>query len=390
MTDTSATACHYLPDVIVTPPEAVDEASSVLETGPMEAGELNDFLGGVENEDELRLFTEQVAVFRVDSTDEALERLREKEIPGHPVHGLGPSNHIKSMPGTDPIGAPTPDPVPHIAASSQGRIVAVIDTGVTKEIPDWLRTGIHPHSEEEALGSGEIASHGTFVAGLIRRIAPEHTIVQTIARRRPIGAFMNDHEPREDKFRLTSELDVLRAMIRLLFILGRETECGVAALNLSLGGVTCFEDDPTMFTLSRALDLWRNEHPDAPVFAAGGNRDDERPVFPGAFEYVRSVAAAENGGRRVVWKDNHQAGDPPLDEPDRPWITDVAPGCDLLGPSGAAVDDWVTWSGSSFATAIATACYASRRHHVVQGGLVWWPNPNVRYGAIPGLVVPFY
>ena len=180
-----------------------------------------------------------------------------------------------------------------------------------------------------------------------------------------------------------TELDVLAAIVRLV---ERHAGDDVDALNLSLGGFSCGDGDPAMLTLSLAIDYWRHHFPRAPVFAAGGNTDDPRPVYPGAFNHVRSVAAAGDGsGKQVVWDFEKS---PPAIVPspsDRPWVTDIAPGVELMGPSGRAADDWIKWSGSSFACAVAAACYSSRRPFHSENDRVLWCDPSVSYDAIPGL-----
>jgi hypothetical protein len=74
----------------------------------------------------------------------------------------------------------------------------------------------------------------------------------------------------------------------------------------------------------------------------------------------------------VAWDPGAAAPRKPVDIPRRAWITDAAPGVDLIGPSGVASKPWVKWSGSSFASAVAAACFASLRPMQVQDDLVWW------------------
>jgi hypothetical protein len=167
----------------------------------------------------------------------------------------------------------------------------------------------------------------------------------------------------------------------------RAHRCEVVALNLSLGGAASGAGDPLMVMLELAIDLWRSSFPRVPVFAAGGNRQNMSPIFPGAFGHVRAVAASVDGGVQVVW-DESSAGtsNPPIPYPGRPWINEVAPGSELVSPSGVAPNDWVKWSGSSFATAVATGSYASRRPNEALGGLLWWPDRQTKASDIPGLV----
>lgn len=331
---------------------------------------------------------ELVAVFRIQGDPHELARGLSDEagVDASPIHALGTLNHLQSMTGTDP--QPTrvkTEPV--IAASSPGRVVAAIDTGVTKSLPAWLDSGLEYEAADiETLSGKNKASHGTFVAGLIRRVAPEHTISMARARRWAV----KDLEPKLDASHHdaddpSTELHVLEAMIRLVNRLRGRDRCDVAALNLSLGG-SCDDHDPGFVTLRTALDLWRNSFPKVPIFAAGGNTPDTLEVYPGAFEFVRSVAAAKDGGQQVVW-DRTSSRSGSVAAPDRPWITDVAPGSDLVGPSGRTKTEWVKWSGSSFATAVATASHVSNRPMEAGDGLIWWADRQTKAAAIPGLVL---
>jgi Subtilase family len=338
----------------------------------------------------LTAYLQEVTLWAVEpgTEHEVAQRLnRLTGVTASPVHAMGRLNHLSKMPGTPPGKEFRPRNPPGLAAPSPGRIVAVVDSGVTDEIPEWLKSGIEvggPEDNETLNGStNPDASHGVFVAGLIRRIAPEHTIHMARTAPRPIGIFTDSnaagHQPGEDP---TTELDVALAITRLIHRL-KGSECSVEALNLSLGGSSCSDDDPVMVVIEDAIDRWLAAFPDSVVFGAGGNRDDTQPILPGALPVVRAVAAAEDGGRNVVWEINGTV----LDAPKRPWITDVAPGANLTSPSGRTADSWVHWSGSSFATAVATACYASRRPRQVVGGIVHWPNSTITYKDIPGLLI---
>ena len=379
-------ACHFMKNVIATRADQADHAQEVLQAERFGDAQLVRLMGRETDREVLSHIHELVGVFRVPGDPhEWAGRLRKAGVSGSPIHALGSLNHLSAMTGTDP--KPTrvkADPV--IAAASPGRIVAAIDTGVTGSLPAWLDSGLeYDPTDVETLSGKSAASHGTFVAGLIRRIAPEHTISMTRARRMAV----KELEPKLDPSHRaaddpSTELLVLEAMIRLVNRL-RGKECDVAALNLSLGG-SCDYHDPGFVTLAVALDLWRNSFPGAPIFAAGGNTPDTLEVYPGAYEFVRSVAAAKEGGEQVVW-DRASSRSGTVTAPDRNWITDVAPGSDVVSPSGRTRTEWVKWSGSSFATAVATASYVSMRPMEAHDGLIWWADRDVRYADTPGLVV---
>lgn len=385
---TGTRACHFMKNVVAIRADHAERAQDFLKSERLGDSQLVRLMGKETDREILSQIHDLVAVFRVQGDPHELARgLRyEAGLDASPVHALGTLYHIQGMAGTDP--QPTrvkTEPV--IAPSSPGRVVAAIDTGVTKSLPAWLDSGLeYDAADIETLSGKNKASHGTFVAGLIRRVAPEHTISMTRARRWPI----KELEPRLDASHRdaddpSTELHVLEAMIRLVNRLGGRDRCDVAALNLSLGG-SCDDHDPGFVSLRIALDLWRNSFPRVPIFAAGGNTPETLEVYPGAFEFVRSVAAAKDGGQQVVW-DRTASRSGPLTAPDRPWITDVAPGSDLMSPSGRTRAEWVKWSGSSFATAVATASYVSNRPMEASDGLIWWADRQTKAADIPGLVL---
>ena len=391
---TGTRACHFMKNVVAIRADHAKQAEDFLKSRQVSSksqrlddSQLVRLMGKETDREILSQIHDLVAVFRVQGDLHELARgLRDEVgIDASPVHALGSLSHIQSMTGTDP--KPTrvkTEPV--TAASSPGRVVAAIDTGVTTSLPAWLDSGLEYETADiETLSGKNKASHGTFVAGLIRRTAPEHTISMTRARRwsvKDLGPKLEtSHLDADDP---STELHVLEAMIRLVNRL-RDRSCDVASLNLSLGG-SCDDHDPGFATLRIALDLWRNSFPKVPIFAAGGNTPDTLEVYPGAFEFVRSVAAARDGGEQVVW-DRTSSRSGPLTAPDRHWITDVAPGSDLVSPSGRTRAEWVKWSGSSFATAVATASYVSKRPMEASDGLIWWADRQTKAADIPGLVL---
>jgi subtilisin family serine protease len=114
-------------------------------------------------------------------------------------------------------------------------------------------------------------------------------------------------------------------------------------------------------------------HRGTEIFAAGGNTTSTSPIFPAAYRFVRGVGATtcdkekDLYGKQIVWVD----GDP-VGALERCWISDVAPGADLVGLSGNG-DQLVRWSGSSFASAVAAASYAGdSTNRRVEQLVTWW------------------
>lgn len=376
---------HFLRDVISCDVDVVEEAAEATGGQVLGPDGVMEVVGDEFDAEFLEAALATVGVIGGVDPLEAATALQERGVRASPIHALGTQNHLSAMPGTDPepakVGA---EPV--IAPASPHRVIGVVDTEVSETLPVWLESGIHPGSDRSAVSE---PSHGTFVAGLIRRIAPEHTILVLRARRVPISKFLIDlpRKPHHQGDDPTTELHVYEAIYRMVRIL-EPSGCDVVALNLSLGGASAGGGDPLMVMLELAIDHWRNAFWQSPVFAAGGNRPSKSPIFPGAFGHVRAVAATQEGGAQVVWdQDSRAVPNPPIPYPGRPWIDDAAPGSRLLSPSGVGRADWVSWSGSSFATAVATGSYASHRPREATGGIVYWPDRATRAADIPGLIV---
>jgi len=179
----------------------------------------------------------------------------------------------------------------------------------------------------------------------------------------------------------TDELNVFGAIVRLV---ERHRGDEVAALNLSLGAHDCPDSGTFLMTMRIALEHWRANF-DTEIFAAGGNSVCEQKVYPAAWSDlgIRAVGAATNGGVPIVWRDGNDV----LPAPSRNWITDWAPGHEVLGLSGRSTEDVIQWSGSSFACAVATAAYVSAVRSTTVGTETWWTDQSVDYGNIPELLI---
>lgn len=304
---------------------------------------------------------------------------RDRPVPGSPIHALGFEGHGRFMAGDGP--RPTKELSDPPKVDIEG-LIAVIDSGMAEadRRPWWMGKDYVDADgvDTEEVSQGE-ASHGTFVASVIRKLAPDHGIVFAAAR--PVaGGDMKSRHGGDPADPPTNELEVLGAVSRLVTRFGQRPS-EVAALNLSLGARRCGPNDGFLLTLQASLDIWRRFFGyDAPILAAGGNSPSPEPVYPGASTWVRSVAAANPRGEQVVWRDNNEEVAQP-----RSWITDVAPGVKIHGLSGVSDTDTVWWSGSSFATAIATAQSVTGQSFQVDGAETYWRDQAVDYGQVDGL-----
>lgn len=294
-----------------------------------------------------------------------------------PIHILGYQWH-KAMSDLrhEPLEGTPLDPV-----KEEGkRIIAAVDTGLVEGAAPWLTHNGNVRPVDAGIdmvpAGGALPSHGTFVASVLRRHAPGHAVVMAraaeyagpMARRPEIGNH-DDTDPAA-----TTEAHVADAILRLIESLGENRN--VDALNLSFGGLDTEIPGVTMALLTATLDDWRQRFPKAPIFAAAGNSSGSRPVFPAAFREVRGVGACDSEGNEVVWLDENGddllTGQKPSPAPGRHWVDDVALGTDIAGLSGDG-EAAISWSGSSFATAIASARYASGESPTnVENGVSWW------------------
>jgi len=302
-------------------------------------------------------------------------------IEASPIHGVGYEGHGGFMSGDGP-GGPVDDLEGPDECEIEG-LIAVIDSGIFEDglRPGWMSEKFVENEDidVEVVAKGD-ASHGTFVSSVIRTLAPGHGIAFAAARPDLGRKLKSRHKEGEPIDPPTHELEVLGAVGRLVRRY-RDRPDDIVALNLSLGATRCGANHGFLMTLRTAIDVWRrNFGYDAPIFAAGGNSPSLEPVYPGAFPWVRAVAAAEDGGGQVVWRDGVQ-------EPGngRPWITDVAPGVKIHGLSGVSATESVWWSGSSFATAIATSQSVTGETFEVDAAMTHWRDLGVDYGQIAGL-----
>ena len=153
--------------------------------------------------------------------------------------------------------------------------VAIIDTGITAEdrTYGWLKTVPRPPADIDPLTAFPLpasdpyldldAGHGTFVAGLVQRVAPdaEITVYRAI-----------------DSDCIASEVAVACEMIRAV-------KNGAQIVNLSLGCQT--PDDTPPIAIAAALEIIRERERETGhqvlVVAAAGNYGDSRPCWPAAF-----------------------------------------------------------------------------------------------------------
>ncbi|HET6877015.1 MAG TPA: S8/S53 family peptidase [Jatrophihabitans sp.] len=246
---------------------------------------------------------------------------------------------------------------PPVGDAGAGRdvVVSVVDTGILKDVADWAPwlAGVRPDDRRDIENPDTIsvdsdgrgrdgyadpyAGHGSFVAGVIRCLAP----ASEIAVERTIGPSG-----------FVTESDMITQIHQAL-------RRSPAIISMSAGGYTRHDAPPLGLET-----LWRKRlRPLGVVLvAAAGNEETNRPFWPAAFDWCVGVGSMTRDGQQRSWFSNHGA-----------WVDVYAPGEDIVNAYprmkyktivDAEVRDTsagiVKWSGTSFATPIVSGLIAAR------------------------------
>jgi hypothetical protein len=361
---------HYVRDlVVVRVDDALGDGRTRLErAASLVGGEIVEEGNPIEG---IHLDTEAVqrlgrvaGLLKVDDAGGTLGPLREEGFEAGRIAGLHFMSHYISG-ETKPTPALT-RPELDIEDVEPEKLVAIVDTGVASEdsLPVWMRKSVIAQPEDRENVTGDSVSHGTFVASLIRQVAQNHGVSVAKAGVSDDTIF-EDQETFDDqlvRLAMTTEAHVSDGILRLI---DRHRHGEVDALNISLGGDFVGNE---MVLLRAALQAWNEAHPEAPIVSAAGNSERNQPVYPAAAPEVQhSVAAANSNGEEIVWEDRNDDAQPAevvwaVNNPsNRTWVNALAPGSELWGASGRAEDDFVCWSGSSFASALVAAAVVENR-----------------------------
>ncbi len=394
-------ACYYVPNVLAIPiPDGAIRADFVngilalLNSSGIPASEIfaddESLLGGGDPPTDMTVgdisaqIEPVVALISISEDDpaqvSAYLNQQDSSIGASPIHAVAPATHWVFKPGTDPVPIDNLVLDPVDDADVTAPYVAVIDTGLVHEAASWAEFPNVLYEEYDIEPDPGAASHGTFITGLIRQISPLNPVSMARVPLRDLNSFATTNEDQPTGVALSDELFVFEAVIRMINRHVNNTD--VVALNMSLGTYTCDpEGDDLLVVLAAALRMWDAAFPGSTTFAAGGNEEHNQPFWPGALDNVRAVAAAGLNGQQVVWDaQQHES-----DYPGRPWINDVAPGSNLVSLAGAGNTQFVSWSGSSFATAVASALFARGEDPFVEDKLNWWLDSPVNFENVSGL-----
>jgi hypothetical protein len=281
-----------------------------------------------------------------------VDRLRERDA-GDPVPDVGP-NHVfcgepnyEGGPDGEPLNAAAINEAPYGKPDPRAPTIAVLDTGYDPSVPA-LHPGLAPRvsypagsQENPITSSNYIAAeggHGTFIDGVIMRLAPKVPIRQ-LRVLSPAG--------------ITDDAGVALAL----------PQANAPVINLSLGGYTQGDTPPVASGHALAqLD------PGVAVVAAAGNHGSDEPFWPAAFKRVTSVGALDttNGQQALASFSNYGH-----------WVDIYAPGVGVRSTyldatwklptdaTGWPIYGWATWSGTSFAAPQVAAAIAN---HMTQAG----------------------
>jgi hypothetical protein len=283
-----------------------------------------------------------------DALDEVERRLGPGvAAPDHAVHVTGPPPPPATLcPATEP------DPVPGDAAprpgisrsccDGRGTLVAVVDTGLVEDAPathPWL-TGVTGEPDLEVAGGviQRYGGHGTFIASIVRAMAPRAEVrVKRVFERG--GAIY--------------ETDLVRALLAVL-------DWAPDVISLSAGTHTW--KNHGLLSFKAFVNGPLRECPDTVLVAAAGNDGLNWKFSPAEMERVIGVGAlGPPGDARASFSDY---GD---------WVKVFAPGQDLVHAfasgtytyeehrTGTAVfHGMASWSGTSFSTPVVSGLIAAR------------------------------
>jgi subtilisin family serine protease len=210
---------------------------------------------------------------------------REVATPDHFIH-VAPK--ATCCPATEPAETGLTEPWPAVnknrrSKKGAGVNVVVVDTGWHKPAGShaWLAgvTGSRENTFDANHRIRPYAGHGTFIAGVIRTIAPAcnvHVLSFQVDTKVPGGG--------------VRESDLVRLMDRAL---RRRKQTHL--INLSAGTRTRLNIPP------RAFQRWRRTakatYPDLVVVAAAGNDSSQDSFFPASFDWAVGVGSIDRDGR---------------------------------------------------------------------------------------------
>jgi len=286
--------------------------------------------------------------------------------PDHILHVVGQPG--KACPATEPLPPTSGDPVPAVSKNAtlgRGIRVSVVDTGWHSPAAQdghttWLATGVEGDEEQLAtVGTDRIiheyAGHGTFVAGVLKCIAPATDIeiegfltqggaIWESAITRELNQAMTDYEDDPTTRRFDPQLPDL--------------------ISISAGTHTRNDEGLLGFEMLARLYRWAEDGGPL-VVAAAGNEGRDLPFYPAAFDWVVGVGSLDRDGRRSDfsnfgdWVDVYAHGRDLVNAFPTGTYTYVEPASGKLCGTTQTFTSIARWSGTSFATPIVSGLIAA-------------------------------
>jgi subtilisin family serine protease len=274
--------------------------------------------------------------------------------PDHLVHISG---NAYNCPASEPEPAPPgarPDPAStDDRAAGEGIRVVVVDTGLDPDAAAshlWMRgvTGdldpaITPPNLEPYAG------HGTFIAGVVRAMAPQAEVV--------VRAILGTQGA-------IFESDLVAALDRVL------SDDSPDVISMSAGTYTF--DATGLLSLEVFYETRLRHHKGVALVVAAGNDGDRRAFWPAAAPYTVSVGALASDWRSRAHFSNFGG-----------WVDVYAPGENLVNayptgtyvyqepphaPAKADFAGMASWSGTSFSTPVVSGLIAARMSRTGENG----------------------
>jgi subtilisin family serine protease len=296
-----------------------------------------------------------VTLLRVkEDTLTALARVREAFGSGvaAPDYVISVSGDAFFCPATEPEVVPgwtVPDPgLTADHAAGEGVRVVVVDTGfdpAAAATHPWL-TGVSGDPDPAIMGGslGPYAGHGTFIAGVVRCLAPKAEVI--------VRAVFNQAGA-------TFESDLVMALDD---VVSRDFP---DVISMSAGTWTFDATGPLGLTVFNETRL--RHHKGVAMVVAAGNDASRQPFWPAAAPWTVSVGALASNWRSRASFSNFGG-----------WVDVYAPGEDLVNafPNGTYAyhepplprpdgqfDGMARWDGTSFSTPVVAGLVAARMSH---------------------------
>ncbi len=298
----------------------------------------------------------------------------------HGPHIAAPDHVVTTAPG-NPSGCPATEPqevydskpYPTVCPGEGGDGVRiyVADTGIVRDTvakTPWL-TGVTGDDDLSIAADGTIlhyGGHGTFVAGVIRSMAPGAEIV------------------------VKNVFDTGGSALESDFVqkLSEGFAYGAEIFHVTVAS-------PTMNHLPlMAFEAWLEhlrQHKGVVCVVPAGNNDERKPCWPGAFPGIISVGALSTDWRSRAYFSNY-GGPVDVYAPGQNLVNAFATGqytCEVDPFKGEVrrFDGMAQWSGTSFSTPIVTGLIAARMGRTGESGQEAAAAllAEARAQAIPGL-----